>query len=44
MKQDRDICLQAGMSDYLPKPVDWDKLLGLLEQIERALKAKLTAA
>ena len=44
MKQDRDLCLKAGMSDYLPKPVDWDKLLSLLEQIERAAKLKSSAA
>jgi two-component system, sensor histidine kinase and response regulator len=44
MKQDRDRCLQAGMSDYLAKPVDWDKLLSLLEQIERAVKSRSTAA
>ncbi len=44
MKQDRDRCLQAGMSDYLPKPVDWDKLLSLLEQIERAMKSRASSA
>lgn len=39
MKQDRDNCMQAGMSDYLPKPVDWDQLLSLLDKIERVIKS-----
>ncbi len=34
MQIDRDRCLQAGMTDYLAKPVDWDRLLGLLDKIE----------
>ncbi len=44
MKQDRDRCLQVGMSDYMPKPVDWDKLLTLLDQIERAVKSRSSSA
>lgn len=44
MKQDRDRCIQAGMSDYLAKPVDWDKLLTLLDQIERAIKSRSSSA
>ncbi len=35
MEEDRSKCLAAGMSDYLSKPIDWDKLLSLLERIER---------
>ena len=35
MEDDRNKCLAAGMSDYLSKPIDWDKLLSLLDRIER---------
>ena len=30
LKDDRDKCMAAGASDYLPKPVDTDKLLELI--------------
>jgi CheY-like chemotaxis protein len=30
LKEDREKCIQAGASDYLPKPVDGDKLLELI--------------
>jgi CheY-like chemotaxis protein len=32
MKEDRKKCLDAGMDDYLPKPIDFPKLLELLEK------------
>jgi CheY-like chemotaxis protein len=31
MKGDRDRCLEAGATDYLPKPLDPDRLLALLQ-------------
>ncbi|MCL6269075.1 response regulator [Sansalvadorimonas sp. 2012CJ34-2] len=31
MADDRDKCIQAGASDYLTKPVDIDKLVGMLK-------------
>lgn len=30
MKQDRDICLQAGASDYISKPLNLNQLLSLI--------------
>jgi CheY-like chemotaxis protein len=30
LKEDREKCIQAGASDYLPKPVETDKLLELI--------------
>ncbi|CAH2031649.1 response regulator [Trichlorobacter ammonificans] len=32
MKEDREHCLAAGMDDYLAKPIDFPKLLALLER------------
>jgi CheY-like chemotaxis protein len=32
LKDDRKKCIEAGASDYLPKPVDTDKLLDLIRQ------------
>lgn len=32
MQGDREKCLQAGMDDYLPKPIDKSQLLGMLSK------------
>ncbi len=44
MEEDRNKCLAAGMSDYLSKPIDWDKLLSLLDRIERERYGKLATS
>jgi TMAO reductase system sensor TorS len=32
MRGDRELCLQAGMDDYLPKPFDHQQLIAILEK------------
>ena len=35
MREDREICLNAGMDDYLAKPIDVEQLQGALERTAR---------
>lgn len=35
---DRDACLQAGMDDYIPKPIELAKLKSVLEQVSQQRK------
>jgi two-component system, sensor histidine kinase and response regulator len=32
LPEDKDICLKAGMNDYLPKPISQDQVLGMIEK------------
>lgn len=39
-REDREECIQAGMDDYISKPIQLNKLVGLLEKWARAMKEK----
>jgi signal transduction histidine kinase/DNA-binding response OmpR family regulator/HPt (histidine-containing phosphotransfer) domain-containing protein len=43
MQGDREVCLAAGMDDYLTKPLDFDAVEGVLERVA-GLKAKTEPA
>ncbi|MEO5562632.1 MAG: response regulator [Chitinophagaceae bacterium] len=40
MQGDRDICMQAGMDDYMSKPIDLKELLNQLEKWSIAIREK----
>ncbi|MEZ5843060.1 MAG: response regulator [Hyphomicrobiaceae bacterium] len=35
LKSDRQACIEAGMTDHMSKPVDWNALIAMLREIER---------
>lgn len=41
MQSDRDQCLQAGMDDYISKPIKLDDLIGLIEKWAITLQQKV---
>jgi CheY-like chemotaxis protein len=40
MKNEQQKCLEAGATDYLPKPIDIDRLLALLQAYPLADESK----
>jgi signal transduction histidine kinase len=36
-REDRDLCLQAGMNEHMAKPVDWDVLIATLTKLEKQI-------
>ena len=34
---DRDVCFAAGMDDFLPKPIDADSLIRILDEVALGL-------
>jgi signal transduction histidine kinase/CheY-like chemotaxis protein len=44
MQGDRDLCLDAGMDDYIAKPIKADDLFKLLHPVRRAEAAPIAAA
>ncbi len=41
MRDDRQQCIDAGMTDHMAKPIDWDKLIALLDALEREVVARV---
>jgi CheY-like chemotaxis protein len=43
MQGDREMCLQAGMEDYVSKPIRGDELINALSQCHEVSSAKAQA-
>jgi CheY-like chemotaxis protein len=39
MLEDKEACFQAGMDDYMSKPINLQALIGLLEKMSDTIKA-----
>lgn len=44
MMSDRQKCLAVGMTDHFAKPVDWDRLLKMLDAMEDEIKTRAKVA
>jgi CheY-like chemotaxis protein len=44
MQSDRKECIEAGMNDYINKPINFDALVQALERASRATALKLNRA
>ena len=39
MLEDREVCMEAGMNNYIAKPVKLDALVTLLDETSRLIKS-----
>ena len=40
MNDDKETCLKAGMDDYTSKPIQLEKLIGILEKWGKRIKSQ----